>query len=542
MTQIFVSRAELMADGETTQEHATSQDEEAGIVERDKLNQDPRTGGLFRGCFKPIVPMPFHGVIHDQEDGVTRCPVCAWELEDGYCNSCQMNYDSDMDGYSEDDDDDADLDVSSDIDLLSFDEEDPSDGEDADRLARENGRIRDLTVNQADDISLDGDGFGLHTPRYNGDFHIPRTAAQGLIGHPARRVDQAASAANLLRYTPSALADVTTTQLPGFSDIDVDIDEEDDDEDEDEEEDEEEEDDEADTSLDGFVVGDELDDEEAQPSEFDTDDTIHNHADQVRNSSEGETYWVDDSASDHPNRSYNSPKVGTYTDDDGSDHPSCSYASPNLGTYTDDAASDHPSRSQESPKLGTYANSSDSTDTEAPVQSQRTRKRRRIVQEASTDEESDSENDSERSRPRRKLSSSGSATIGRQSPVLGSSSTATEKTSRRPRGRDLVPAAGFGGNGTEYGYDLPSPEILDRQLASRPRRTDDRGHSNAAHRQHSDPYPYSRSSSRRPYYSSDTSMIYTGSNHFPRTHSDVHLRPAPLTIRRARARRHNRAV
>ena len=493
MTQIFVSRAELMADGETTHEHAASQEAEAGIVERDKSNQDPRTGGLFRGCFKLIMPMPGSGVIHDVEDGVVRCPMCAWELEDGYCNSCQVNYATDLEGFSEDD---TDLDVSADDEILSPEEADPSDSEDAERWSVPTGRVRNLIDGQADDISLDGDGFGLHTPHYNGDFHIARTAAQGLIGHPARRVDQAVSAVNPQRYTPSTLSDVATTHIHGFSDIynDEEDDAEDDAEDIDDDE-EEDEDDEADTSLDGFLVGDELDDDRDQPSEIDTDALgIHDHPDHIQSPNEGEAYWVDDSASDHQTHPYNIHNPAT------------------------------------------SSNSADSSDTEAPVQSQLTRKRRRIVQEASSDEESDSENDSERSRPRRKLSSSGSLTIGRQSPVLGSSSTAPERPPRWPRGRNQAPAVDFSGDGTDYSSDLPSQETLDRQLASRPHLTEDRHHSRPAHRQYPETVPYSSSSRRR---RSDSSMLFNG-GHFSRMQSD--LRPPPLTIRRSRDRRHNRQV
>ena len=483
MTQIFVSRAELMADGETTHEHAASQEEEAGIVERDKSNQDPRTGGLFRGCFKQNIPMSASGVIHDVEDGVVRCPMCAWELEDGYCNFCLVDYDTDMEGYSEDD---TDLDVSAEDDILSTEEADPSDSEDAERWSVPTGRVRNLIDGQADDISLDGDGFGLHTPHYNGDYHIARTAAQGLIGHPARRIDQAASATNQPRYAPSTLSDVATTHMHGFSDID------DAEEDDAEDDDEDGDDDEADTSLDGFLVGDELEDDRIQPSAIDTDDTeFHDYHDHMSNPNEGEAYWVDDSASDHQTRPYNIHNIAT------------------------------------------SSNSSVSSDIEAPVRSQQTRKRRRIVQEATSDEESDSENDSERSRPRRKLSSSGSLTTSRQSPVLGSSSTAPERLSRRPRGRNPAPAVDFGVDGIDYSSDLPSQKTLDHQLASRQRLTEDRHHSRPAHCQNPDTFPDSSSSRRR---RSDSSVLFNG-GHFSRMQAD--LRPQPLTIRRGRGRRHN---
>ncbi|PGH15867.1 hypothetical protein AJ80_05398 [Polytolypa hystricis UAMH7299] len=86
IVQIFISRAELLEENETTVEHMNNKRTETDGIEADKQNTDPRHGGLFRGCFKkghsrdiPII---------DIEDGVERCPDCAWELEDGLCNNC----------------------------------------------------------------------------------------------------------------------------------------------------------------------------------------------------------------------------------------------------------------------------------------------------------------------------------------------------------------------------------------------------------------------------------------------------------------------
>jgi len=88
MVLIFMGRNELLPDGETSDEHQTMAKEEADLVAKDKANEDPRTGGLFKGSFKrggdgmPLLPM------YDPGDGVERCPVCHWEVEDGYCNQC----------------------------------------------------------------------------------------------------------------------------------------------------------------------------------------------------------------------------------------------------------------------------------------------------------------------------------------------------------------------------------------------------------------------------------------------------------------------
>jgi hypothetical protein len=125
MTGVFISRAELLPAGETLEEHKKWQKEEADAVQLDKDNKDARTGGLFKGCFKTH---PLHGrvpslqVVRDQEDGVDRCPICTWELEDGGCQQCGLIFDesgevswgdsftgfSDMDEMSEHDTDDLD--------------------------------------------------------------------------------------------------------------------------------------------------------------------------------------------------------------------------------------------------------------------------------------------------------------------------------------------------------------------------------------------------------------------------------------------------
>lgn len=86
MTQIFTNRAELMPVGETTKEHKKWQEEEATLVEKDRATTGPN-GGLFRGCFK-LTRRRQLAVIRDDEDGVDRCPMCTWELEDGLCESC----------------------------------------------------------------------------------------------------------------------------------------------------------------------------------------------------------------------------------------------------------------------------------------------------------------------------------------------------------------------------------------------------------------------------------------------------------------------
>ncbi|KAF2142076.1 uncharacterized protein K452DRAFT_326606 [Aplosporella prunicola CBS 121167] len=128
MASVFINRAELLPPGETLEQHKKWQQEEADAVQLDKNNDDIRTGGLFRGCFSRWLD-PKLRVIRDEEDGVDRCPICSWELEDGECAQCGLQFDdsgdlawgnsfngfSDMDETSEHDTLSEDLDA--DIDL-----------------------------------------------------------------------------------------------------------------------------------------------------------------------------------------------------------------------------------------------------------------------------------------------------------------------------------------------------------------------------------------------------------------------------------------
>ncbi|KAI4287437.1 MAG: hypothetical protein L6R35_003310 [Caloplaca aegaea] len=99
ITQTFIKTAVLLPPGETTEGHKKLQRDEAEIVEKDKTNQG-RDGGLFKGCFRPH-PRPL-APIRDGPDGVDRCPMCTWELEDGMCNSCGYTVlDDDHDTYGQ---------------------------------------------------------------------------------------------------------------------------------------------------------------------------------------------------------------------------------------------------------------------------------------------------------------------------------------------------------------------------------------------------------------------------------------------------------
>ena len=428
MAQIFVARAELMPVGETTEEHLVTRQEEASIVERDRSNTDLRSGGLFRGCFSGPLLVGRHGVLRDVEDGVDRCPYCAWELEGGFCSSCQQTIDSDVDGDDfYDHSDDSDIDISE-------TEMTVSDGYNA--LLP--GADWMIPHEHPDDISLDGDGLGIHTPRYDDNFAFGRAGAQGLIGRTINRGGSPTTAHHRRRYAASMLSDAAATHQVSagdFSDTDE-VDEEDG------------------GSLDGFLVDDEdgevpvFQDHSTQGSSRDSlfgDGQDHGMIEQDEDfpiEYPSESYWVDDSALSSDNH----------------------------------AQTDHEVASESS------SNSSDeSSELEAPLPIAQSRKRRRVVLEDSSGEDSDSESVSERSRPRRRLSSSGSATVGRHSPVLGSSRPIPERpVPNRLRRRAEAPIMSIS---SDSDSDLPPQSPVNRRR--RPRSNQPRLRSRMANAPHS---------------------------------------------------------
>ncbi|KAH9845344.1 zinc finger protein, C3HC4 type (RING finger) [Teratosphaeria destructans] len=120
---IFVSRTQLLPDGETAEEHHKMAQEEAALVAKDKANKDNKIGGLFKGIFNRSAhghPMP---VLRDAIDGVDRCPACHWEVEDGYCNQCGLPVGEGFSDFDEDESDDDDLsDEELDEDIMPHDD------------------------------------------------------------------------------------------------------------------------------------------------------------------------------------------------------------------------------------------------------------------------------------------------------------------------------------------------------------------------------------------------------------------------------------
>ena len=191
---------------ETIQDHKKNSEEEANLIRRDRLNTDGKNGGLFRGCFKQSGSFIVHRPIRDDEDGVIRCPNCAWELEDGYCNACEVGYDTDGVPYEAESLDWSEGDDDSDTSLRLY-------GNRLRHLASDEDNDLAALVEMGDtegDISLDGDGNSVHTESEGhmgrGDFAFARSAAQGLLNRPSRRYFNPGQISRR-RYTSSMLSD-----------------------------------------------------------------------------------------------------------------------------------------------------------------------------------------------------------------------------------------------------------------------------------------------------------------------------------------------
>lgn len=99
---MFVGRTELLAEGDTVQEHEQAKQKEAEIVEKDR-NGPTYEAGLFKGAFKQLFGPPALHLLRDPEDQVERCPDCSWEWEGGHvCGHC--GYELDVDEFSDEDD------------------------------------------------------------------------------------------------------------------------------------------------------------------------------------------------------------------------------------------------------------------------------------------------------------------------------------------------------------------------------------------------------------------------------------------------------
>jgi hypothetical protein len=101
LVHMFISRVELLPEDETTAEHDEAKRIEAQLIEVDRTTRTDGEPGLFKGAFCKT-RLQYHGPIRDDEDGVLRCPRCAWEMEDGECGQC--GYEDDEGDFSDDED------------------------------------------------------------------------------------------------------------------------------------------------------------------------------------------------------------------------------------------------------------------------------------------------------------------------------------------------------------------------------------------------------------------------------------------------------
>lgn len=88
LVHMFISRVEFLPEDETTAEHDEAKRIEAELIETDRTTRTSGGQGLFNGAFTRPATTPIAGPIRDEEDGVLRCPVCTWEMEDGACGQC----------------------------------------------------------------------------------------------------------------------------------------------------------------------------------------------------------------------------------------------------------------------------------------------------------------------------------------------------------------------------------------------------------------------------------------------------------------------
>ncbi|KAK8202918.1 hypothetical protein IWZ01DRAFT_486798 [Phyllosticta capitalensis] len=206
MTTVFINRTALLPTGETEDQHKQWQKEEAEIVQADKNNSDAQTGGLFKGCFK-VRPDAGLRVVRDAQDGVDRCPLCAWELEDRECSQCGLQFDetgaltwdnsfagfSDMDETSEHDT------YSEDLDAELEDSEDSAMG------LEEDDEMNDFP-DEYDEENGFPDNFAVRRWLAN------EMARPQIFGFPAprRRAAHSAAGSNRRSYSASIASDMVS--------------------------------------------------------------------------------------------------------------------------------------------------------------------------------------------------------------------------------------------------------------------------------------------------------------------------------------------
>jgi len=178
LTHMFIGRIELLPEDETVEEHNRDKDEEASLLTRDRNGQ-----GLFGGLFKNAAPrhiMPYAPIL-DYEDGVIRCPRCAWEIEDGICTGCGCELSGESDVSLSDSIDD---DISGESD--SGDESAVSDVRIAHPLQQFYGVESDSDDNEDDAqfrSSQDPDAYDAHDDFIDDDNEVDADDMDGVDGY-----------------------------------------------------------------------------------------------------------------------------------------------------------------------------------------------------------------------------------------------------------------------------------------------------------------------------------------------------------------------
>lgn len=89
MVEVLCKRNELLPDGETVDEHTQMRQEMVSLVDKHKSDTS-KHGGLFEGRFAhPDRPNAFYSA----DENIWRCPSCHNELEDHYCEACELMFD-----------------------------------------------------------------------------------------------------------------------------------------------------------------------------------------------------------------------------------------------------------------------------------------------------------------------------------------------------------------------------------------------------------------------------------------------------------------
>lgn len=232
MTQKYIQQIHILGeDGETLEQHAEFQRDEAAIVDRDRASKDPRTGGLFKGRFNKPHVTHIGPIIHDAEDGVARCPSCTWEItsDEDFCQQCGHPFDTDYNSES-----DSDYDPESEMEMRRLHPATWDDFEDIDDGAYDGDGMEDVEDDFRDIAQLDNRAAD-YAWRHRGDPPV----------------------VDLTTDEESETHSAVMRRASGYQSSRS-IDEEDDDE---------EDEDEGDSTMSGFVVDDEEEQEDGGSSE-----------------------------------------------------------------------------------------------------------------------------------------------------------------------------------------------------------------------------------------------------------------------------------